>query len=153
MNTFLGHLSRRALLCDGGMGTMLYAKGIYINTCFDELNLTGAGLVREVHAEYVKAGVDIIETNTFGANRFKLKKYGLDDKVAAINGAGVAISREAAGVDVLVAGSMGPLGVSVEPWGSTSAADAETAFAEQAEALADVGGGRPLHPGDLLGPE
>ncbi len=71
------------------MGTMLYAKGIYINTCFDELNLTGPGLVREVHAEYVKAGVDIIETNTFGANRFKLKKYGLDDKVAAINGAGV----------------------------------------------------------------
>jgi homocysteine S-methyltransferase len=139
MKAFLEQLSRRVLLCDGGMGTMLYAKGIYINTCFDELNLTGAGLVREVHAEYVKAGVDIIETNTFGANRFKLKKYGLDDKVAAINRAGVDIAREAAGADILVAGSMGPLGVSVEPWGPTSAVDAESAFAEQAKSLADAG--------------
>lgn len=139
MKAFLDHLSRRVLLCDGGMGTMLYAKGIYLNTCFDELNLSGAGLVREVHDEYVRAGVDIIETNTFGANRFKLKKYGLDDKVAAINGAGVDIARGAAGADVLVAGSIGPLGVSIEPWGSTSAADAEAAFAEQAQSLADAG--------------
>src|SRR4030042_3418720 len=130
MKAFLEQLSRRVLLCDGGMGTMLYAKGIYINTCFDELNLTGAGLVREVHAEYVKAGVDIIETNTFGANRFKLKKYGLDDKVGANNRAGVDIAREAAGADILVAGSRGPLGVSVEPWGPTSAVAPESGFAE-----------------------
>jgi len=139
MSAFLDHLSCRVLLCDGGMGTMLYAKGIYFNSCFDELNLTNAGLVRGVHAEYVKAGVDIIETNTFGANRFKLKKYGLDDKVAAINRAGVEIARGAAGADILVAGSIGPLGVSIEPWGPTSAVDAEAAFAEQAKSLADAG--------------
>ncbi len=118
---------------------MLYAKGVYINTCFDELNLTGPDLVRDVHAEYLRSGADVIETNTFGANRFKLRKSGLEDRTAAVNGAGAAIAREAAGPDGLVAGSIGPLGVSVEPWGPVPAAEAGEAFAEQAGALASGG--------------
>ncbi len=118
---------------------MLYAKGVYINTCFDELNITSPDLVREIHADYLRSGADVIETNTFGANRFKLRKSGLDDRTAAINRAGAAIAREAAGTDSLVAGSLGPLGVSVEPWGPVPAAEAGEAFAEQAEALASGG--------------
>lgn len=138
-DAFRERISRDVLLCDGGMGTMLYAKGVYINTCFDELNLTSPDLVREIHADYLKSGADVIETNTFGANRFKLKKSGLDDRTAAINRAGAAIAREAAGPDALVAGSIGPLGVSVEPWGPVTAAEAGEAFAEQAGALAAGG--------------
>ncbi len=118
---------------------MLYAKGVYINTCFDELNLTSPDLVREIHTDYLRSGADVIETNTFGANRFKLRKSGLDDRTAAVNRAGAAIAREAAGTDSLVAGSLGPLGVSVEPWGPVPAAEAGEAFAEQAEALAAGG--------------
>ena len=136
---FLDALAGRVLLGDGGMGTMLYSKGIYLNTCFDELNLTNPGIVQEVHREYVRAGADIIETNTFGANRFKLKKYGLNDKVADINRAGARIAREEAGPDVFLAGSIGPLGVKVEPWGQLAAEQAEDAFAEQARALQEGG--------------
>ena len=138
-NAFRDRLSQGVLLCDGGMGTMLYAKGVYINTCFDELNLTGPDLVREVHADYLRNGADVIETNTFGANRFKLRKFGLEDRTAAVNRAGAAIAREAAGPDGLVAGSIGPLGVSVGPWGPVPAAEVGEAFAEQAEALAAGG--------------
>jgi homocysteine S-methyltransferase len=107
----LDALAERVLLGDGGMGTMLYSKGIYINTCFDELNLTNPGIVQEVHRQYVRSGADIIETNMFGGNRFKLKKYGLNDKVAEINRAGARIAREEAGPGIFLAGSMGPLGV------------------------------------------
>lgn len=121
------------------MGTMLYSKGIYLNACFDELNLTNPGIVQEVHRDYVRSGADIIETNTFGANRFKLKKYGLNDKVAEINRAGARIAREEAGADVFLAGSIGPLGVKVEPWGQLAAEEAEAAFAEQARALQEGG--------------
>lgn len=138
-NAFRDRLSQGVLLCDGGMGTMLYAKGVYINTCFDELNLTGPDLVREVHADYLRNGADVIETNTFGANRFKLRKFGLEDRTAAVNRAGAAIAREAAGPDGLVAGSIGPLGVSVGPWGPVPAAEVNEAFAEQAEVLAAGG--------------
>jgi methionine synthase I (cobalamin-dependent)/5,10-methylenetetrahydrofolate reductase len=132
-------LGERVLLCDGAMGTMLYSKGIYLNSCFDELNLTNPGVVGEIHREYVSSDVDIIETNTFGANRYKLKHFGLEDKVAEINRAGARLAKEAAGDPILVAGSIGPLGLKIEPWGPTSVKEAEQAFSEQAEALREGG--------------
>ena len=118
---------------------MLYSKGVYLNSCFDELNLNNLELVEEVHREYIQAGADIIETNTFGANRFKLKGFGLDTRVAEINRAGALIARKAAGQGVLVAGSIGPLGVKIEPWGHVSVNEAEQAFKEQAGALFEGG--------------
>lgn len=118
---------------------MLYSKGIYLNLCFDELNLGNPELVKEVHREYVRSGADIIETNTFGANRYKLKKHGLEDRVAEINRSGARIAREEAAAGVFVAGSIGPLGLKIEPWGPTSIKDAEAAFREQAAALLDGG--------------
>jgi len=136
---FLEALADGVLLADGAMGTMLYAKGIFINTCFDELNLRGPGLVAEVHREYIRAGADVIETNTFGANRFKLRTYGLDDRVREINREGARLARAEAGPAVYVAGAVGPLGATVEPWGTTSASEAEEAFAEQAAGLCEGG--------------
>jgi len=121
------------------MGTMLYNKGVYLQTCFDELNLVNPALVQEVHREYIQSGADVIETNTFGANRYKLKKFGLDDKVREINRAGARIAREVASREVFVAGSIGPLGLKIEPWGPTSVEEAEQAFKEQAEALREGG--------------
>ena len=138
-NRFLDAIADRVLLCDGGMGTMLYSKGVYLNTCFDELNLTNPDMVKEIHRGYVKSGADIIETNTFGANRVKLRRHGLDDKVAEINRAGAMIAREEAGESVFVAGSIGPLGVKVEPLGPLGATAAGEMFAEQAAALRDGG--------------
>jgi methionine synthase I (cobalamin-dependent)/5,10-methylenetetrahydrofolate reductase len=121
------------------MGTMLYSKGVYLNACFDELNLVNPDIVKEVHQEYVQSGVDIIETNTFGANTYKLKKFGLEDKVRAINRAGALIARETAGEEIFVAGSIGPLGLRIEPWGQTAVEEAEEAFSEQAQALLEGG--------------
>ena len=118
---------------------MLYNKGVYLQTCFDELNLVNPALVQEVHREYIQSGADVIETNTFGANRYKLKKFGLDDKVREINRAGARIAREVASREVFVAGSIGPLGLKIEPWGPTSVEEAEQAFKEQAEALREGG--------------
>ncbi len=135
----LDSLKDKVLLCDGAMGTMLYNKGVFLNTCFDELNLRSPELVQEVHREYVRSGVDIIETNTFGANRFKLKKHGLEDKVHEINLAGARLARQEAGRAVLVAGSIGPLGVKIEPWGQVSVEEAEQAFAQQAGGLLEGG--------------
>ncbi|MFZ1946330.1 MAG: bifunctional homocysteine S-methyltransferase/methylenetetrahydrofolate reductase [bacterium] len=132
-------IREQVLLCDGGMGTMLYAKGVYLNSCFDELNLSSPDLVSEVHRDYIKAGSDIVETNTFGANRFKLRGFGLEGKVAELNLAGAGLARKAAGPDVLVAGSIGPLGVKIEPWGHLSVAEAGEAFEEQARGLRDGG--------------
>ena len=139
MQPFLDVLDERVLVCDGAMGTMLYAKGIFLNRCFDELNLTHPELVGDVHRTYVGAGADVVETNTFGANRFKLANFGLAEKLAEINREGARLAKRAAGGRAWVAGSMGPLGVRVEPWGRTSLDEAETAFREQAEALADGG--------------
>ncbi len=139
MNRFLDALTDKVLLCDGGMGTVLYAKGIYLNTCFDELNLTNPAIVKEIHREYIQSGVDMIETNTFGANRRKLRKHGLNDKVREINLAGARIAKEEAGEGVFVAGSMGPLGVKIEPLGHLTVSEAAGIFTEQATALRDGG--------------
>lgn len=139
MQGFLEALDERVLVCDGAMGTMLYARGIFLNRSFDELNLTRPDLVADVHREYIRAGADVIETNTFGANRVKLATFGLVDQLAAINREGARIARRVARDRAWVAGSIGPLGVRIEPWGRTSVAEAEAAFAEQAAALADGG--------------
>src|SRR6476620_7213924 len=120
---------------DGAMGTRLYDKGIYINRSYDELNLVAPDLVREVHAEYVRAGSDIIETNTFGANVNKLQPYGLEAAVREINIKAARIAREAAGNRALVAGAIGPLGLRIEPYGPTSFDEAKQMFSDQASAL------------------
>ncbi len=128
-------LKDSVLLLDGAMGTMIYSKGIFINQCFDELNLSRPDLIKEIHREYVNAGADCIETNTFGANRLKLGKHGFGEKLETINATGAALAREIAGNNVLVAGSIGPLGARLEPWGPLSYQEARDAFEEQARAL------------------
>ncbi|MEP7307687.1 MAG: bifunctional homocysteine S-methyltransferase/methylenetetrahydrofolate reductase [Acidobacteriota bacterium] len=135
---FRKQLSERALVGDGAMATMLYSRGVFINRCFDELNLSAPDIVRQVHGEYVEAGAEIIETNTYGANRVRLAGFGLSEKTAAINQAGVALARGAARGG-FVAGSIGPLGVHIEPLGPTSFAEARATFREQVEALAAAG--------------
>ena len=124
---------------DGAIGTRFYDKGIYINRSYDELNLTSPDLVREVHAEYVKAGADIIETNTFGATRHRLQAHSLENKLREINRAGVKLAREAAGENVFVAGAVGPLDLRIEPYGPTSFEEAKEMFAEQISALLEGG--------------
>jgi methionine synthase I (cobalamin-dependent)/5,10-methylenetetrahydrofolate reductase len=136
---FLTALDQSVLVCDGAMGTMLYAKGVFINKSFDELNLTRPELVTEVHREYVRAGADIIETNTFGANRVKLGAFDLVRSLEAINVAGVKLARVAAGHAGYVAGAIGPLGIRIEPWGKTGVDEAREYFREQAQALLEGG--------------
>jgi methionine synthase I (cobalamin-dependent)/5,10-methylenetetrahydrofolate reductase len=136
---FLEALESRVLVCDGAMGTMLYAKGVFINKSFDALNITQPDLVAEVHQEYVRAGADIIETNTFGANRIKLGSFGLAEKLHAINEQGARIARHAADDKAYVAGAIGPLGIRIEPWGKTGVDEAREYFREQAKALAAGG--------------
>jgi methionine synthase I (cobalamin-dependent)/5,10-methylenetetrahydrofolate reductase len=139
MKPILEALDERVLICDGAMGTMLYAKGIFLNRCFDEMNLTHKELVAEVHQSYVRAGADILETNTFGANRIKLATFGLTERLHDINVQGGRIARLAARDQAYVAGAMGPLGIRVEPWGKTGLDEAEGYFREQAQALVDGG--------------
>jgi methionine synthase I (cobalamin-dependent)/5,10-methylenetetrahydrofolate reductase len=136
---FLEALDERVLVCDGAMGTMLYAKGVFINRCFDALNLTQPDVVSDVHQDYVRAGADVIETNTFGANRVKLRAFGLSDRIQEINAEGARLARQAAGGRAYVAGAIGPLGIRIEPWGKTGVDEAEAFFREQAQALADGG--------------
>ncbi len=132
----------RTVLCDGAMGTTLYARGVFINRCYDELNLTQPELIRTVHEEYLQAGAEVIETNTFGANAFRLRRYGLEDKVQAINEAGARLARQAVAQladkqagSALVAGSVGPLGVHLEPLGKVGLEEARAAFAAQITGL------------------
>jgi len=132
-------VSQKILIGDGAMGTMLYQYGVFLNRCFDELNLSDPKLVQKVHRGYVEVGPDFIETNTFGANRLKLSKFGLADEVEPINRAGVCIAREAANDAVLVAGAMGPLGCELTGHSPISAREAEQMFAEQARALLAAG--------------
>ncbi len=136
---FLAEIDQRVLVCDGAMGTMLYSKGVFVNRCFESLNLSEPDLVAEVHLDYVRAGADVLETNTFGANRVKLGSFGLAEKVHAINVAGVKIARHAARERVYVAGAIGPLGIRIEPWGRTGVDEAQEYFREQAAALLEGG--------------
>jgi len=136
----LARMKQSPVLCDGAMGTLLYAKGIFINRCYDELNVTQPELIRGVHREYLQAGAEIIETNTFGANAFRLGRHSLADRVHDINLAGAQIAREAAkSFDVWVAGSVGPLGIRIEPLGKTSFEETRSAFREQIAALVEGG--------------
>ena len=136
----LKRLKQSPVLCDGAMGTLLYAKGVFINRCYDELNLSQPDLIRTIHHEYLQAGAEIIETNTFGANSFRLARHSLADRVHDINFAGARLAREAAkSFDLWVAGSVGPLGIRIEPLGKTSFEEARTAFREQIAALAEGG--------------
>jgi homocysteine S-methyltransferase len=137
--SFLAAVDERVLVCDGAMGTMLYAKGVFINRCFDSLNFMSPDTVAEIHQDYVRAGADVLETNTFGANRIKLRSFGLGDKVREINLEGARIARKAARDQAFVAGAIGPLGVRIEPWGKMGTDEAEAYFREQAEALGDGG--------------
>jgi homocysteine S-methyltransferase len=139
MQSFREALEQRVLVCDGAMGTMLYSKGVFINKSFDALNLSRPDLVEEVHHEYVRAGADIVETNTFGANRIKLGSFGLADSLVSINAEGARIARRAAGERAYVAGSIGPLGIRIEPWGKTGVDEAREYFREQAAALLEGG--------------
>src|SRR5579885_469165 len=132
-------LGKRVLVADGAMGTMLYAKGAFVNRCFDELNLSLPALVRDVHQEYIRAGAEILETNTFGANRKRLGAFGFSEKVRLINQAGVRIAREAARDLAFVAGAVGPLGIRLEPLGPTSFEEARALFREQIDALVESG--------------
>jgi methionine synthase I (cobalamin-dependent)/5,10-methylenetetrahydrofolate reductase len=145
MPQFVDIFTSRPILADGAMGTVLYARGVFINRCYDELNLSDPGLILSIHEEYLQAGAEIIEANTFGANRFRLARHGLAAKVAQINAAGVMLARKAvehlrekqAG-NAWVAGSVGPLGVRLKPLGKTSPEEAREAFAEQILALAEA---------------
>lgn len=124
---------------DGAMGTMLYAGGVDINRCFDQLNLKDPRLVRGVHEAYLKAGAEILETNSYGANRVKLSRYGLEGEVTAINASAAGIARSVAGDRALVAGAIGPLGIRIEPYGPTSLEETRELFREQAEGLLEGG--------------
>jgi homocysteine S-methyltransferase len=129
----------RIVVFDGAMGTMLYSKGIFINVCFDQLNVTQPDLVRDVHAAYVKAGAEVIETNSFGANRLKLAQHGLEAHVKEFNVRAAQVAREAAGDRAWVAGAVGPLGIRIEPYGPTATEEACAIFGEQLSALREGG--------------
>ena len=139
---FFQQLSRGTILADGAMGTVLHARGVGFDKCFDELNLTNPATVADIHREYIESGAQLIITNTFGANRFKLKKHGLEEDVVEINRAGVELAKRAVAAsfkDVLVAGDIGPLGVRIAPYGRVKPEEARAVFAEQVKALADAG--------------
>jgi methionine synthase / methylenetetrahydrofolate reductase(NADPH) len=136
---FREHLGRRIFVADGAMATMLYSRGVFINRCFDELNLSSPDMVRQLHRDYAEAGAEILETNTFGANRARLSGFGLAEKLEDINAAGVRLAREASQGGPFVAGAMGPLGIHVEPLGPTSFSDARAIFREQADVLIGAG--------------
>ena len=136
---FLERIAEGVVVCDGAMGTMLYARGVFLNRCFDELNLSSPALVRSIHEEYLEAGADVVETNTFGAHRFKLGPHGLEKQVRKINREGARIAREAAAGRGLVAGSIGPLGKPLAPYGSISFEEAVAAYEEPVAGLLEGG--------------
>ncbi|HZU23299.1 MAG TPA: bifunctional homocysteine S-methyltransferase/methylenetetrahydrofolate reductase [Terriglobales bacterium] len=136
----VARLKKSPLLCDGAMGTLLYSKGVFINRCYDELNLSQPDLIRDIHHEYAKAGAEIVETNTFGANAFRLARHGLGERAHDINVAGAQLAREGTkSFQAWVAGSVGPLGVRIEPLGKTSLEEARAAFRQQIAALKEGG--------------
>ena len=129
----------RVHVFDGAMGTLLYARGVFVNICYDELNLTQPDLVQSIHAEYVNAGAEILETNTFGANPVKLSSYGLEERTEEINETAVRLARAAAGGHARVTGAIGPLGIRIEPWGPTARDEATAFFARQVAGLLEGG--------------
>jgi homocysteine S-methyltransferase len=135
LQDFREFAEQNIVVFDGAMGTMLYQRGVYINRVYDELNLSQPALVKSVHQEYLDAGAMVLETNTFGANRFKLQPHGLADKLEVINFQAAKLAREVAQDKAYVAGAIGPLGIRIEPWGKTSIQEAEQAFTEQAKGL------------------
>ena len=138
----LERITTETILADGAMGTMLHARGVGFDKCFDELNITNPAAVADIHREYIEAGAQLIITNTFGANRFKLSKHGLEDNVAEINRAGVELAKRIVSSsfkNVMIAGDIGPLGVRIAPYGRVKPEEARAAFAEQVKALADAG--------------
>src|SRR5688500_1384046 len=138
--TFLDLLNdNRPHVFDGAMGTQLYAKGVFINRSYDELNLREPDLVRDVHRAYVKAGAELLETNSFGANSIKLAEYGLDKQVIEINAAAARLAREAANGRALVGGAIGPLGIRIEPYGPTSLTETQSIFSDQIAGLLEGG--------------
>jgi methionine synthase I (cobalamin-dependent)/5,10-methylenetetrahydrofolate reductase len=142
MNTLLERLSQGVVLADGAMGTMLHGRGVGFDRCFDELNLSNPGAVLDVHRDYVHVGAQLLLSNTFGANRFKLAKHGLEHELAAINRAGVELAKKAAqesASEVLVAGDVGPLGIRIAPFGRVKPETARAAFKEQIDALCEAG--------------
>ncbi|MBF0543808.1 MAG: bifunctional homocysteine S-methyltransferase/methylenetetrahydrofolate reductase [Candidatus Riflebacteria bacterium] len=140
MNSDFRNFSEKNIVVfDGAMGTMLYANGVYINKCYEELNLSNPTLVKDIHQSFISHGAMVIETNTFGANKYKLFQFGIADKVEEINRMGVRIAKEIAQGKAFVAGSIGPLGIRLEPWGKTSVQEAEEAFLQQAKTLIDEG--------------
>ena len=142
MNKFLKKLEQGTLVIDGAMGTMLHARGVGFDKCFDELNITNPAAVADIHREYIEAGAQLVITNTFGANRYKLGKHGLQDDVVEINRAGVELARRIVSSsfkDILIAGDVGPLGVRIAPYGRVKPEEAREAFAEQIKALTDAG--------------
>ena len=129
----------RVHVVDGAMGTMLYGRGVFVNVCYDELNLQRPELVQEVHEEYVRAGAEILETNTFGANPVKLSSYGLDEQTEEINRAAGELARLAAAGRASVVGALGPLGIRLEPFGPTAFEEAAAYFGRQVAGLLDGG--------------
>jgi homocysteine S-methyltransferase len=142
MDSFLDKLGQGTFLVDGAMGTMLHSRGVGFDKCFDELNLTNPAAVAEIHREYIEAGAQLVITNTFGANRFKLGRHGLQDDVIGINHAGVELAKRVVAAsfkDVMIAGDVGPLGVRIAPFGRVKPEEARAAFAEQVKALTEAG--------------
>ena len=139
MILFEEYVKDNLVLLDGAMGSLIYEKGVFIDKCYDELNLSRPELIGSIHEEYVRAGSRVIETNTYGANRFKLKSHNLLDQIEEINLKGVALARQAAGEEVYVAGSMGPSGLEIEPWGDTTLEEVFEGYAEQARILNQAG--------------
>ena len=129
----------RIHVVDGAMGTVLYERGAFVNLCYDQLSIERPELVRRIHEEYVEAGAELLETNTFGANPVKLSAYGLEDRTAEINRAAARLALESAGDRAFVLGAVGPLGVRLEPWGPTAVDEAEAFFRTQMEALVEAG--------------
>ncbi len=140
ISNFLERLKlNKILLCDGAMGTELQKSGLKSGDCPEELNLTHPGLIQKIHSDYLVSGSDIIETNTFGANRQRLKVYGLQDKVKELNEAAVKIAKAVCPSDKFIAGSIGPLGDMLEPYGEITEAEAFNIFKEQAIILENAG--------------
>jgi homocysteine S-methyltransferase len=139
MILFEDFLKENLVLLDGAMGSLIYEKGVFIDKCYDELNLSRPDLITSIHEDYVRAGARVIETNTYGANCFKLKSHNLLDQLEEINRTGVELARKAAGEDIYVAGSMGPSGQEIEPWGDTTLEEVREGYAQQAEVLMKAG--------------